>query len=98
MCRLKIDHGFHRPKFLRVANAKFDRFATLHCRDHKSVTMRAQQPARIARVKKLSRSQGQQILREDEIDSDEYDSLHNQPNKVTSGVEAAEVCAYRPAK
>jgi len=60
--------------------------------------MRAQQPARIARVKKLSRSQGQQILREDEIDSDEYDSLHNQPNKVTSGVEAAEVCVYRPAK
>ncbi|KAH8598022.1 putative histone acetyltransferase complex component Epl1 [Bisporella sp. PMI_857] len=52
--------------------------------------MRSQQPTRIARVKKLSRSQGQQILREEEIDSEEYDSLHNQPSKLVSGVEAAE--------
>ncbi|KAG9247876.1 putative enhancer of polycomb-like protein 1 [Calycina marina] len=52
---------------------------------------RAQQPARVARVKKLSRSQGQQILREEEIDSREYEDLFQQQvNKITSGVEAAE--------
>ena len=50
-----------------------------------------QQPPRIARVKKLARNTGQNVYREDEIDAEEYASLHNQPNKLASGVEANEV-------
>jgi enhancer of polycomb-like protein len=41
------------------------------------------------RIKKLSRSAGQQILREDQIDSTEYDSLQDQ-YKVETGVEKSE--------
>lgn len=44
--------------------------------------------SRGARQKKLNPKAGQPILREDQIDSAEYDSLQN-PTKVTSaGVEA----------
>jgi enhancer of polycomb-like protein len=56
--------------------------------------MRPQANGRIVRIKKLSRSAGQQILREDQIDSTEYDSLQDQ-YKVETGVEKSEesVCA-----
>jgi hypothetical protein len=42
---------------------------------------------RVVRVKKLSKSQGQTILREDQID--DYDSLQSQYN-VDTGVEKSE--------
>ena len=51
--------------------------------------MRPQANGRIVRIKKLSRSAGQQILREDQIDSTEYDSLQDQ-YKVETGVEKSE--------
>jgi enhancer of polycomb-like protein len=51
--------------------------------------MRPQPNGRIVRIKKLSRSAGQQILREDQIDSTEYDSLQDQ-YKVETGVEKSE--------
>ena len=56
---------------------------------HQSVIMRPQANGRIVRIKKLSRSAGQQILREDQIDSTEYDSLQDQ-YKVETGVEKSE--------
>jgi enhancer of polycomb-like protein len=51
--------------------------------------MRPQTNGRIVRIKKLSRSAGQQILREDQIDSTEYESLQGQ-YKVETGVEKSE--------
>jgi enhancer of polycomb-like protein len=51
--------------------------------------MRPQANGRIVRIKKLSRSAGQQILREDQIDSTEYESLQDQ-YKVETGVEKSE--------
>jgi enhancer of polycomb-like protein len=56
--------------------------------------MRPQANGRIVRIKKLSRSAGQQILREDQIDSNEYESLQDQ-YKVETGVEKSEesVCS-----
>lgn len=43
---------------------------------------------RVVRVKKLSKSQGQTILREDQID--DYDSLQSQSFQQSSGVEEKE--------
>ena len=44
-------------------------------------------PTRVVRIKKLSKSQGQTILREDQID--DYDSLQSQYT-VDTGVEKSE--------
>lgn len=46
-------------------------------------------PQRSVRAKKLSKSQLQAVLREDEIDSEEYSSLQNQYS-VETGVEKSE--------
>lgn len=51
--------------------------------------MRTQPAGRVVRQKKLNRSTHQQILREDQIESAEYDSLQGQ-YKVETGVEKAE--------
>jgi enhancer of polycomb-like protein len=51
--------------------------------------MRPQPNGRIVRVKKLNRSTGQQILREDQIDPTEYDSLQGH-YKIETGVEKGE--------
>jgi len=46
-------------------------------------------PVRHTRIKKLSRSAGQLILREDEIEDYDSTSLHTE-NKTDSGVEKSE--------
>lgn len=55
---------------------------------HQSI-MRTQPAGRVVRQKKLNRSTHQQVLREDQIESAEYDSLQGQ-HKVETGVEKAE--------
>ncbi|KAK6610779.1 hypothetical protein ACHAPC_007188 [Botrytis cinerea] len=55
--------------------------------------MRTQPAGRVVRQKKLNRSTHQQILREDQIESAEYDSLQGQ-YKVETGVEKAEENEY----
>jgi enhancer of polycomb-like protein len=47
------------------------------------------QAPRLVRIKKLSRSSGQTILREDQLDSTEYHSLQANYN-VETGVEKSE--------
>jgi enhancer of polycomb-like protein len=51
--------------------------------------MRSQAPARAVRVRKLNKSTLQQVLREDQIESAEFDSLQNQYH-VETGVERSE--------
>ncbi|ESZ99430.1 hypothetical protein SBOR_0192 [Sclerotinia borealis F-4128] len=55
--------------------------------------MRTQPAGRVVRQKKLNRSTHQQILREDQIESAEYDSLQGQ-YKVETGVEKGEENEY----
>ncbi|PQE16575.1 Enhancer of polycomb 1 protein [Rutstroemia sp. NJR-2017a BBW] len=55
--------------------------------------MRTQPAGRVVRQKKLNRSTHQQVLREDQIESAEYDSLQGQ-HKVETGVEKAEENEY----
>jgi enhancer of polycomb-like protein len=50
---------------------------------------REKAPARVVRQRKLNKSTLQQVLREDEIESAEYDSLQNQYH-VETGVERSE--------
>ena len=52
-------------------------------------TMRPQQSGRIVRQRKLAKSTLQQVLREDQIESADYDSLQGQYN-VETGVEKSE--------
>jgi hypothetical protein len=87
-CRIPSNHGLHSTAldFFRVDLAKIRRDLAVA---HQSVIMRPQANGRIVRIKKLSRSAGQQILREDQIDSTEYDSLQDQ-YKVETGVEKSE--------
>jgi enhancer of polycomb-like protein len=51
--------------------------------------MRPQQSGRIVRQRKLAKSTLQQVLREDQIESADYDSLQGQYN-VETGVEKNE--------
>jgi hypothetical protein len=90
-CHIPSQHAhFHTPtNFLREKIA----FAPgNHLRrpvPHRSVIMRSQVPARVVRQRKLAKSTFQQVLREDQVESAEYNSLQNQYN-VETGVEKSE--------
>lgn len=57
--------------------------------------MRSQHAGRIVRQRKLNRNTPQQVLREDEIESSEYESLQGQ-YKVETGVEKSEESVSLP--
>lgn len=51
----------------------------------------ASKPSRLIRVKKLSRTQIQSVIREDQLDKAEYESLHIYKSETDSGVERNEI-------
>lgn len=59
--------------------------------------MRSQgQAGRATRVKKLAKNFGQQVLREDQLDSAEYSSLLSTQSNIETGVEKSEEKARDP--
>jgi len=89
ICHIPSKHGllFKFIDFFRVDPTKIDRDLLVAHEDRAGIMRPA--AGRVVRQKKLSRSSGQQILREDELDSQEYDSL--QANyQVETGVEKSE--------
>jgi hypothetical protein len=56
----------------------------------RSRAMMKSHPSRTVRIKKLSKNHTQPVLREDQLDASEYESLHTSYEKVDSGVEKLE--------